>query len=204
MKPVQRKQRPSGASQASRPGSSQVEPEPEDFPADVDPPAEEQDDMGIHDAPAGIQDDIPELVREYPSLDEYKARWDRLKEYHVRPVPGEFSHNNLVPQPNTQLFQDCPWVPFHDLVSAEAQARLSVCRPHGSLEEASSTSGVPRYSHITGSVDYRRRVPLQLASTKGFVLNDRSGKFMRLTPKETDALHEVLTWGRQPGNNRVC
>ena len=27
--------------------------------------------------------------------------------------------------------------------------------------------------------------------------------FLRLTPKETDALHEVLTWGRQPGNNRI-
>ena len=37
----------------------------------------------------------------------------------------------------------------------------------------------------------------------GFLLNDRSGRFLRLTPKETDALHEILTWGRQPGNNRI-
>ena len=34
-------------------------------------------------------------------------------------------------------------------------------------------------------------------------LNDRSGRFLRLTPKETDALHEILTWGRQPGNNKI-
>ena len=26
---------------------------------------------------------------------------------------------------------------------------------------------------------------------------------MGLTQQETDALHEVLTWGRQPGNNRI-
>ena len=76
-----------------------------------------------------------------------------------------FSCGNLVPQRVPVLRQDCPYVPFNKLVSAESQARLSVCRPHSSLEEASSTSGVPRYSHITGSVDYRRRAPLQLASS---------------------------------------
>ena len=63
-----------------------------------------------------------------------------------------------------ELRQDCPFVRYNKLVSAESQARLAVCRPHSSLEEASSTSGLPKYSHITGSVDYRRRAPLQLAS----------------------------------------
>ena len=117
----------------------------------------------------GLDDDlpaaeIPELVREYPTLEEYQARWDRLKNCQARPVQGAFTCNNLVPQSVPELWQDCPYVPFNKLVSAESQARLSVCRPHSSLEEASSTSGVPRYSHITGSVDYRRRAPLQLAS----------------------------------------
>ena len=37
----------------------------------------------------------------------------------------------------------------------------------------------------------------------GFVLNRRGGKFMGLTQGETDALHEILSWGRQPGNNRI-
>ena len=37
----------------------------------------------------------------------------------------------------------------------------------------------------------------------GFVLNERGGQFLRLTPNETDALHECLQWGRQPGNNKV-
>ena len=39
--------------------------------------------------------------------------------------------------------------------------------------------------------------------TMGFVLNERGGQFLRLTPGETDALHECLQWGRQPGNNKV-
>ena len=73
---------------------------------------------------------------------------------------------------------------FNKLVSAESQARLSVCRPHSSLEEASSASGVPRYSHITGSVDYRRRAPLQLAS-----LLTESRWLPRLTKKIPDSPH---------------
>ena len=153
--------------------------------------------MGLDD---DIPAEIPELVREYPTLEEYQARWDRLKEHHARPVPGAYCCDNLVPKSVPELWQeglwitlrisggepeppggragvhqgpslsnfahqsDCPYVPFNKLASPESQARLSVCRPHSSLEEASCASGVPRYSHITGSVDYRRRAPLQLAS----------------------------------------
>ena len=39
---------------------------------------------------------------------------------------------------------------------------------------------------------------------RGFVLNNRSGKFLGLTPEEKGALHECLTWLRQPGNNKLC
>ena len=35
---------------------------------------------------------------------------------------------------------------------------------------------------------------MQLASTLGFILNKRSGKFLGLTPDEQAALHECLTW----------
>ena len=45
---------------------------------------------------------------------------------------------------------------------------------------------------------------MQLASTLGFILNKRSGKFLKLTPTEQDALHECLMWLRQPGNNVHC
>ena len=64
--------------------------------------------------------------------------------------------------------------------------------------------GVGRYAHLTGDAQYRRRAPQQLNSMMGFVLNQRNGgRFMGLTQEETDSLHEVLTWGRQPGNNRT-
>ena len=61
-----------------------------------------------------------------------------------------------------------------------------------------------RYAHNTGEVNFRRRAPLQLASTLGFILNKRSGEFMGLTPEEKRALHECLIWLRQPGNNSLC
>ena len=52
-------------------------------------------------------------------------------------------------------------------------------------------------------VNFRRRASRQLAATMGFVLNKRSGKFLSLKPKETDAVHECLTWGRDASNNRI-
>ena len=52
-------------------------------------------------------------------------------------------------------------------------------------------------------VNFWRRHPLQLASTLGFILNKRAGHFPGLNPDEKMALHECLTWLRQPGNNPV-
>ena len=37
----------------------------------------------------------------------------------------------------------------------------------------------------------------------GLVLNKTNGKSSGLTAGEVDAVHEILTWGRQPGNNAV-
>ena len=87
--------------------------------------------------------------------------------------------------------------------STEAQSRLSVCRPHSGLEEASCATGVPRYAHNTGSVIFRRWASSQVSNTMGLVLNKTSGKASGLTAQEVDAVHEILTWGRQPGNNKV-
>jgi hypothetical protein len=53
-------------------------------------------------------------------------------------------------------------------------------------------------------VNFRKRHPLQLASTLGFILNKRKGHFPGLKEEEKTALHECLTWLRQPGNNPVC
>ena len=106
MKPVYRKPRgPTGGTQSSRAESSQVsapEPEPEDLLVEnAAPPPQENDDMGLDDdLPAA---EIPELVREYPTLEEYQARWDRLKEHHARPVPGAYCCDNLVPKSVPEL-----------------------------------------------------------------------------------------------------
>ena len=73
-----------------------------------------------------------------------------------------------------------------------------------STSQARIEDGVSHYSHNVGEVNFRRRAPLQLASTLGFVLNKANGKFLGISEDERAALHECLTWLRQPGNNRLC
>ena len=45
---------------------------------------------------------------------------------------------------------------------------------------------------------------MQLAATLWFIHNSRSGNFLGLVPAEKRALHECLSWWRQPGNNMLC
>ena len=151
----------------------------------------------------GYVPNLPDAPVRRPTLAEYQARWATELAKHTRSVPGPFSRDNLVPEPIEELFQDAPHLPFSKLRSVASQARLSVCRPHSALEEPNVRSGVGRYAHLTGDAQYLRRAPQQLNSMMGFVLNRRGGRFMGLTQEETDALHEILTWGRQPGNNRT-
>ena len=50
-----------------------------------------------------------------------------------------------------------------------------------------------------GEVNFRRRAPMQVAATLGFVLGRRNGQFLKgLRPKEVDAIREILVWGAQP------
>ena len=82
----------------------------------------------------------------FPTIEQYREKWLREEAKHVKCIPGEFSRDNLVPAPNPILMQDVPWVPFDRLKSEDAQARLSVCRPLGSLRESGIIGGVPTYA----------------------------------------------------------
>ena len=161
------------------------------------PPLEEDDDEPMEEpAPPAPYSTVR------PGLADYQAKWAYEEEKHGRAVEGPFSRNNLVPTPVPLLWQDCPHVPFAELKSVEAQARLAVVRPVSGLEQASVVDGVPRYAHNTGDVCFRRRALLQLASTFGFVVGSHSGKNLHLTPQEEASVHEILTWARL-GNNKV-
>jgi len=191
MKPVHRKGKPTGVTTPTE-ADMKCTFEPEEEPIDE----EFIDELEVPDLPK-------EEFQRRPTLEEYQTRWDEKKNWHARPVPGEFSRDNLVPLPVEALWQDCPYVPFDELKSVASQSQLSVCRPYCSFEPANCDDGVPRYAHVTGDVNYRRRAMLQLAGTMGFLLNKSSGKSMGLTPHETDCVHECLTWGRMQGNNKV-
>jgi len=190
------------------------------------PPLVEEEEDDDDDVRMAIEADEDPVVP-MPTLAEYQAKWAELFERHDRSVPGNFGRDNLVPTPLSALWQDAPHVPFDKLKSDEAQARLCVVRPISGpshmhieplsrppsqqvglpcicagLEQASAADAAPRYAHCTGDVVWRRRAPLQLASTLGFVLGRRSGKHMHLTPEETSAVHECLSWAR-PGVSLV-
>ena len=97
---------------------------------------------------------LPQVSR--PTLDEYRAKWARLLAQHAKPVAGGYSIGNLVPTPIHQLWQDCPYVPFDELKSEEAQSRLSVCKPISGLTESTRAGGgVERYAHNSGEVPHR-------------------------------------------------
>ena len=164
---------------------------------------EEGDDEGCREAmDVEPEEELPDIV--YPSLQEYQAKWKKLLAQHSKANPGPFCYSNLVPEPISQLWQDCPYVPFDKLVSNDAVSRLSRCRPINGFTPAHVADNVVRYAHNTGEVNFRKRHPLQLASTLGFILNKRKGYFPGLKEEEKTALHECLTWLRQPGNNPVC
>ena len=146
--------------------------------------------------------DLPQVRR--PTDEEYKEKWARLEAHYSRPVPGEFSRANLVPESVTQLWQDCPHVPFDKLKSIDAISRLSHCRPLSGFTPAHTADGVTRYAHNSGEVNWVKRHPLQLASTFGFMVNTRDGYFPGMNEEEKAALHECFAFQRQHGNNPVC
>lgn len=96
-------------------------------------------------------------------------------------------------------------MPFADLRSEESQSRLSTCAPFSAFETSTSHGGVPRYSHICGDCNFRRRATRTLSSMMGFILNKNDGSHIMqgLKPAELRALHECLTWSRQGNNNKV-
>ena len=159
--------------------------------------AEERQAMDVDE-----EEDAPDTS--YPSVEEYKRKWDRLLAQHSRAVPGEFTRSNLVPECVPELWQNVPHVVFDKLKSNDAVSRLSRCRPIHGFTPAHCADNVVRYAHNTGEVNFRKRHPLQLASTLGFILHKRKGYFPGLKEDERAALHECLTWLRQLGNNPVC
>ncbi len=70
-------------------------------------PVAGDDDADGEPPPADLL--LPEAMEkaERPTLEEYKEKWETLKAQHVRAPGGDFEFDNLVPEPNWRLFQDC-------------------------------------------------------------------------------------------------
>ena len=72
---------------------------------DEDEEEDARDDAGD---PLADEESPDPVDTKWPTLDEYKVKWAFLLEKHSRPNEGGFSRTNLVPEPITQLWQDCP------------------------------------------------------------------------------------------------
>jgi len=164
---------------------SQPESQPEPEPT-IDEPVLPEEEVNLP------EELIPEPITTlYPTLDEYERKWTDELAKHTKENTGELERDNLVPKPIANLFQDCPNVAFDELKSSESQSRLSVCRPFSAFEHPNFQDGVPRYSSITGEVNFRRRATRTLASMMGFILNKHDGADMKnLKIPELKALHE--------------
>ena len=92
----------------------------------------QSDDGGLATPLAELdgEDDEELLVPDHPvarrpTIEEYQERWKERLAHHCRVNNEPFSWQNLVPAPKHVLWQDCPHVPFEELKSEDAQARLS-------------------------------------------------------------------------------
>ena len=137
-------------------------------------------------------------------MKEYQKMWRLERKRHLNGPGGNFDVTNLVPQPVEQLMQDVPWVPFHRLLSIEAQTRLSIVKPMGVVQEAGRVHGVPTFlmksGHVGRCVRHGNR---DIEATFAFMLNKSDGQFAGLSIEELSAWHECLCWLRSDGTNKI-
>ena len=71
------------------------------------------------------------------------------------------------------------------------------------MQEAGFHDGLSKYAHCSGDISYHRQYPYQIANTMAFVLNKKKLTGSGYKPKEEEAIHEILSWGRIPGHNKI-
>ena len=96
------------------PGASAGDLEADDVgatPAESEPPAPELPLVAGDDEEEAEEEVFMDDEKEqcdFPSLEEYTAKWDRLLAQHSKPNPGPFSRDNLIPEPIYRLWQARP------------------------------------------------------------------------------------------------
>ena len=78
-------------------------------PAESEPPAPELPLVAGDDEEEAAEEEVfmdnEEEQCDFPSLEEYTSKWDRLLAQHSKPNPGPFSRDNLIPEPIHRLWQ---------------------------------------------------------------------------------------------------
>ena len=118
---LEEEERERNAQHAAAESEPESEPSASDIPASPNLPGKSDGELSGSEVEAAG----PALPRETrPTLAMYQEKWERLLATHAKDVDGAFAFSNLVPKPISELWQNCPYVPFDRLLSEEAQARL--------------------------------------------------------------------------------
>ena len=127
----------------------------------------------------------------------YFGKWARNAKRARRKNPQrghKLKFENLVPTPQSELWQDTPEAPFSNLVSESARGHLSCCNLQSSMREQQAERGRAAYSCSAGEMVFSRRQPSQLSSTMAFILGKDEGQFCRVRASELAGLRECLAW----------
>ena len=101
---------------------------------------------------------------------------------------------NLVPTPDSELWQVCPEAPFMELTSEAAKGALACCNLRSSLQRGQDERGRAAYACSAGETVFYRRQPQQLSSTLAFMLGHDDSRFFRLRATDVPKVRECLHW----------
>ena len=118
---------------SSGPTLVEISSDEEDVDYEEEDSDEEEDSEDEVPLPIDEQEvpDPPDTIA-MPSLEDYQRKWAEKLQLHSRERRAKYSRLNLVPKPVPQLWNDCPYVPFENLISEEATVRV---QSHGSFPE---------------------------------------------------------------------
>ena len=121
---------------------------------------------------------------------ELRRRWQAARSRAARqnrPARKKLDHDDLVPVPQPQYWQDAPEAPCH----------LSCCNLHSSMEVHGDEKRRAAYVCSAGETSFWRRQPKQFTSTLAFMYGRDEGEVFRVRAGEVEPLRECLQWLRE-------
>ena len=121
-------------------------------------------------------------------------RQKAILQEHAHVCGGRYTHLNLVPKPDVRRWQHAPHVPFNDLKTGAATARLATCKLQSCMKEGGFQQGRNTYSCTRGETIFWRRNIDQIAGTLAFMMDRNEASWCEIRAEEVPVLRECLRW----------